>query len=98
MTLFSIYLIFLGCSCNEEGAVGNTCDDLSGKCNCRPNIAGNRCDKCAPGFYGYPDCQRNIRSCLDEMKHLYPYSVFTDKKLDESNFYLSKNKENKKFV
>lgn len=26
---------------------------------CRPNVAGRRCDTCAPGFHGYPSC----RSC-----------------------------------
>lgn len=23
---------------------------------CRPNVAGRRCDSCAPGFHGYPHC------------------------------------------
>lgn len=23
---------------------------------CRPNVAGRRCDTCAPGFHGYPSC------------------------------------------
>lgn len=24
---------------------------------CRPNVAGRRCDTCAPGFYSYPSCR-----------------------------------------
>lgn len=24
---------------------------------CRPNVAGRRCDSCAPGFHGYPHCR-----------------------------------------
>lgn len=24
---------------------------------CRPNVAGRRCDTCAPGFHGYPSCR-----------------------------------------
>lgn len=24
---------------------------------CKNNIVGRQCDKCAPGFYGYPNCR-----------------------------------------
>ena len=52
--------LFSACSCNEEGSVGNTCDNETGACTCRPNTAGHRCDKCAPGYFGFPDCQRKL--------------------------------------
>ena len=47
----------LECMCNTEGSVGDTCEDATGKCSCMPNIIGHKCDKCAPGFFGFPDCQ-----------------------------------------
>ena len=45
------------CECNAEGAINNSCADGEGQCTCKPNITGDKCDKCAPGFFGFPDCQ-----------------------------------------
>lgn len=50
------------CNCSGPGVqelTDPTCDVDSGQCRCRPNVAGRRCDTCAPGFHGYPSC----RSC-----------------------------------
>ncbi|KAM5246653.1 laminin subunit alpha-5 [Ctenodactylus gundi] len=47
------------CNCSGPGVqelTDPTCDMDSGQCKCRPNVAGRRCDTCAPGFYGYPSC------------------------------------------
>uniref|UniRef100_A0A8C5KKY7 Laminin, alpha 5 n=1 Tax=Jaculus jaculus TaxID=51337 RepID=A0A8C5KKY7_JACJA len=47
------------CNCSRPGVqelTDPTCDMDSGQCKCRPNVAGRRCDTCAPGFYGYPSC------------------------------------------
>ena len=41
----------------EDGAF--KCDDY-GKCKCRPNFAGDTCNKCANEKHVFPDC------CLDE--------------------------------
>ena len=51
--------------CNEEGAVDSLCEDATGKCNCRPNVGGNRCDKCKEGFFTFPDCEGKYTICLD---------------------------------
>ena len=48
---------FPACQCNAEGAVNNACADGEGQCTCKPNITGDKCDKCAPGFFGFPNCQ-----------------------------------------
>ncbi len=53
-------IISLECSCNEQGAVDETCADDTGKCNCKTNVVGDKCDQCAAGFFGFPDCARKI--------------------------------------
>ncbi|XP_053782326.1 laminin subunit alpha-5 isoform X2 [Desmodus rotundus] len=48
------------CNCSGPGVqelTDPTCDKDSGQCQCRPHVAGRRCDTCAPGFYGYPGCR-----------------------------------------
>ncbi|XP_032950485.1 laminin subunit alpha-5 [Rhinolophus ferrumequinum] len=48
------------CNCSRPGVqelTDPTCDEDSGQCKCRPNVAGRRCDVCAPGFHGYPRCR-----------------------------------------
>ncbi|XP_058535288.1 laminin subunit alpha-5 [Ochotona princeps] len=48
------------CNCSGPGIqqlAEPSCDADSGQCRCRPNVAGRRCDTCAPGFHGYPSCR-----------------------------------------
>ncbi|XP_073463613.1 laminin subunit alpha-5 isoform X3 [Aquarana catesbeiana] len=48
------------CDCSQTGLQNLTepgCDIQTGQCACKPNIMGRRCEKCAPGFYGYPNCR-----------------------------------------
>ena len=52
--IFSFYL--LDCDCNQEGSNSVACDN-NGKCSCKSNITGNKCQKCIEGFVGFPDCQ-----------------------------------------
>lgn len=39
-----------------SGSLDFNCDVYGGQCKCRKNVIGRRCDKCAPGFYKFPDC------------------------------------------
>ncbi|XP_004716137.1 laminin subunit alpha-5 [Echinops telfairi] len=43
------------CDCESDFTDG-TCEDLTGRCFCRPNFTGERCDACAEGFVGFPRC------------------------------------------
>uniref|UniRef100_A0A3Q3D5A7 Basement membrane-specific heparan sulfate proteoglycan core protein n=1 Tax=Hippocampus comes TaxID=109280 RepID=A0A3Q3D5A7_HIPCM len=54
------------CSCDPHGSNGQTCvEDSSratpsqppGSCRCKDGFGGLRCDRCAIGYMGYPDCQ-----------------------------------------
>ncbi|XP_047462931.1 laminin subunit alpha-5 isoform X2 [Mugil cephalus] len=47
------------CNCSRPGITSPdaSCDTLSGQCRCRNNVVGRQCDRCAPGFYGYPNCR-----------------------------------------
>ena len=57
------------CDCNKDGVLREVCDGGTGKCLCKSNVAGARCDackvgytsyplctQCAAGFYSYPNC------------------------------------------
>ncbi|KAB5546449.1 hypothetical protein PHYPO_G00072140 [Pangasianodon hypophthalmus] len=47
------------CNCSRPGVTAQdiSCDTNSGQCRCKTNIVGRQCDRCAPGFYGYPNCR-----------------------------------------
>ncbi|XP_035378190.1 laminin subunit alpha-5 isoform X2 [Electrophorus electricus] len=47
------------CNCSRPGVTAHdfNCDTHSGQCRCKANIVGRQCDRCAPGFYGYPRCR-----------------------------------------
>ena len=40
--------ISLACGCNKIGSRGESCDQNDGKCRCRSNFEGDKCDKCIP--------------------------------------------------
>lgn len=46
------------CNCDPTGTrrdVNGTlvCDSVGGQCQCKENVMGQRCDRCAPGSYGF---------------------------------------------
>ncbi|KAK2110300.1 hypothetical protein P7K49_010046 [Saguinus oedipus] len=45
------------CSCESDFTDG-TCEDLTGRCYCRPRFSGEQCDSCAEGFTSFPNCYR----------------------------------------
>ncbi|XP_076344696.1 laminin subunit beta-1-like isoform X3 [Tachypleus tridentatus] len=54
--LYSIgFYVFDGglkCDCNPIGSFSEQCDQLGGQCQCKTNVIGRRCDRCATGTYG----------------------------------------------
>ncbi|KAK7945606.1 hypothetical protein WMY93_001334 [Mugilogobius chulae] len=49
------------CECSPTGInsnVGPDCDRTTGQCSCKPRIGGRQCDRCAAGYYGFPQCVR----------------------------------------
>ena len=51
-----IYLLSLSeCLCHAEGSVDIDCTEDTGRCTCKPNIVGEKCDKAAPGYYNFPE-------------------------------------------
>ena len=56
-----MYTIFFlphaACACDMEGSESLICNQVSGQCQCKPNVVGLKCDECAPGFYDFPNCK-----------------------------------------
>ncbi|XP_058469730.1 laminin subunit alpha-2 isoform X2 [Solea solea] len=55
------------CSCDVHGSVSQSCvadsnqaspSQQEGSCWCKEGFGGQRCDRCAVGYMGYPSCQR----------------------------------------
>ncbi|CAH2013089.1 unnamed protein product, partial [Acanthoscelides obtectus] len=46
----------LACNCDQVGSVELECD-IEGKCRCRVGYEGDKCDRCALGYDGYPRCE-----------------------------------------
>ncbi|CAH1980446.1 unnamed protein product [Acanthoscelides obtectus] len=46
----------LACNCDQVGSVELECD-IEGKCRCRVGYKGDKCDRCALGYDGYPRCE-----------------------------------------
>uniref|UniRef100_A0A7N6FHB8 Laminin subunit alpha 3 n=1 Tax=Anabas testudineus TaxID=64144 RepID=A0A7N6FHB8_ANATE len=47
------------CKCSPRGIeyrAGPDCDRITGQCSCKPRIGGRQCDRCAAGYYRFPDC------------------------------------------
>ncbi|XP_050582063.1 laminin subunit beta-1 [Bombus affinis] len=41
------------CECNPTGSHSLLCENYGGTCPCKQNVVGRRCDRCAPGTYGF---------------------------------------------
>ncbi|KAL0267895.1 UNVERIFIED_CONTAM: hypothetical protein PYX00_010038 [Menopon gallinae] len=41
------------CDCDPTGSKSYACNPLGGQCECKPNVVGRQCNRCAPGTYGF---------------------------------------------
>ncbi|NXD48414.1 LAMB1 protein, partial [Corvus moneduloides] len=60
----------LSCQCDPQGSLSSVCDPNGGQCQCRPNVVGRQCDRCAPGTFGFGPsgcrpCECHIRGSYD---------------------------------
>ena len=46
----------LACGCDSNGSTATECDS-NGKCTCKLGFNGVKCDQCANGYSGYPNCK-----------------------------------------
>lgn len=45
-------LLSIECNCSTIGTLsGQVCDAFGGQCPCVPNVRGQQCDECIPGFH-----------------------------------------------
>ena len=66
------------CDCNEIGSKNDICV-TNGKCDCKSNFGGQKCDQCRSGFYMFPKCLGNIicirKMSLPKREHPLNYST-----------------------
>ena len=43
----------LDCDCDNTGSVSGICNQRGGQCDCKPNVVGRKCDRCAVGTFGF---------------------------------------------
>ena len=44
------------CSCSTDGSTSDKCDELTGQCDCIPNVTFRKCDGCSPLHENFPNC------------------------------------------
>ena len=53
---------FIECNCHQDGSVDGNCND-TGKCVCKPDFDGDKCNTCAKGYFG-EKCETHLATVL----------------------------------
>lgn len=54
----------LSCDCVAQGSESFQCEEYGGQCKCKANVIGRRCERCAPGYYNFPECiSEKMKTC-----------------------------------
>ncbi|XP_009890852.1 PREDICTED: laminin subunit beta-2-like [Charadrius vociferus] len=56
----------LPCQCDPQGSRSSECQVQGGQCECKPHVLGRRCDRCAPGSYGFGPLGCSSCACSPE--------------------------------
>ena len=48
------------CECNIDGSKSFQCQKYGGQCDCKDHVIGRTCSQCKTGFYGFPNCKREL--------------------------------------
>ena len=66
--------IFAECQCNVEGSTSISCDESSGKCDCKDFVVGDKCNQCDDKHFDSKLTQTRLQQ--REMKKIL--AVITD--------------------
>ena len=84
------------CRCNTNlGSAFSQCKE-DGKCSCKPNVVGDKCDRCAEGFDNsmFPDCSGILASdSLCENNYLITQSIDLVMSMDMKSLKISKSNQ-----
>jgi laminin, gamma 1 len=58
------------CKCDPDGSLESQCDYL-GRCKCKPNIAGDKCNKCERNYQNFTSGCLNCPQCYDLVENRY---------------------------
>lgn len=57
-THFKISFIYISaCNCDRYGSYRQSCDQISGQCECRDTFEGLTCSRCRENFFNFPKCE-----------------------------------------
>ncbi|KAI3378928.1 hypothetical protein SNEBB_010582 [Seison nebaliae] len=53
------------CNCNQVGSLNQHCD-YNGRCQCKPGVGGDKCDRCLPGYWSFTQNGCGECTCSNE--------------------------------
>ncbi|KAB0394765.1 hypothetical protein E2I00_006734, partial [Balaenoptera physalus] len=63
----------VACHCHPQGSENTVCDQVTGRCPCRGEVAGCYCDRCLEGYFGFPNCRPFLCNGFSVMLQLWRF-------------------------